>query len=204
MTCTEKKMDNKMEKMEKNENFFTSMNLPNKLTCLRMVLVIPFVIFMLAGKCEGAWKVLSLIIFIGASATDALDGYLARKNHLVTDFGKFMDPLADKILVCSAFICLTALGRIGAWIVIIIIAREFAISGLRLIAADHDIVIAASMFGKAKTVSQMAAVILLILAPAKGILLVLTKICVIAALILTVISLADYIYKNRQLLLMQD
>ena len=192
------------ENREKNESFFASMNLPNKLTCLRMVLVIPFVIFMLAGKCEGVWMILSLLIFVAASATDALDGYIARRDHLITDFGKFMDPLADKILVCSAFICLTALGRIGAWIVIVIIAREFAISGMRLIAADHGVVIAASIFGKAKTVSQMAAVILLILKLPRGIGSILTQICVAAALILTIVSLVDYIYKNRQLLNMQD
>ena len=192
------------EHREKNENFFTSMNLPNKLTCLRMILVIPFVIFMLAGKCEGVWMVLAFLFFVAASVTDMLDGYIARRDHLITDFGKFMDPLADKILVCSAFICLTALGRIGAWIVIVIIAREFAISGMRLIAADHGVVIAASIFGKAKTVSQMAAVLLLILNLPRGIGSALTNVCVIAALVLTIVSLADYIYKNRHLLTMQD
>ena len=185
-------------------NMIRNMNLPNKLTCLRMVMVIPFVICMLAGRAEGIFMWLSLIFFIGASLTDMLDGKIARRYNLITDFGKFMDPLADKLLVASALICLVELGRIPAWIVIIIIAREFIISGFRLIASDNGVVIAASWWGKTKTVSQMAMIVLLILGFRSGPLYVLTQIVTAAAAILTVISLIDYLYKNKNVLSMQD
>lgn len=176
------------------------MNTPNKLTCMRMVLVIPFVILMLAGHCEGWARWTSLAIFLIASLTDTLDGYLARRNHQITDFGKFMDPLADKILVCSALICLVELNRLYAWICIIIIAREFIISGFRLVASDNGIVIAASMWGKAKTVSQMAMIILLIIEFKSVPMRILTEIMMYAACALTVISLADYLIKNKNVL----
>ena len=185
-------------------NAFKNMNLPNKLTCVRMVMVVPFVLCMLLGKAEGVYMWLSLILFVGASLTDTLDGMIARKNNLITDFGKFMDPLADKLLVCSALICLIELQRIPAWIVIIIIAREFIISGFRLIASDNGIVIAASWWGKTKTVSQMLLIILLIINFQTGPLHVFTIIVMYAALILTVISLCDYLYKNRKVLSMQS
>ena len=124
------------------------MNLPNKLTVLRVVLIPFFVAFLLLSPGNDAFKWVSLAIFIIASLTDMLDGKIARKYNLITDFGKFMDPLADKLLVCSAMICLIELGRIPSWIVVIIIAREFIISGFRLIAADNGRVIAASYWGK--------------------------------------------------------
>ena len=138
------------------------------------------------------------MIFIVASLTDLLDGKIARKYHLVTNFGKFMDPLADKLLVCSALICLIELGQIPAWVVIIIISREFIISGFRLVASDNGVVIAASYWGKFKTVFQMTAVILLILnlEPLK----LVADIVLWIAVALTVISLADYIYKNHKVL----
>ena len=127
-------------------------------------------------------------------AQDMLDGKIARKYHLITDFGKFMDPLADKMLVISAMICLVSIDRIPAWIVIVIVAREFIISGFRLIAADKGVVIAASYWGKFKTVFQMAMVILMIAdIPALS---VLTQIVMWIALALTVISLIDYLRKN--------
>ena len=127
------------------------MNTPNKLTLLRVIMIPFFVVFMLADL--GSWsKWAALIVFVVASMTDWLDGYLARRDHLVTDFGKFMDPLADKLLVCSALICLTDMDRIPSWVVIIIISREFIISGFRLIASDNGVVIAANYWGKAKTV----------------------------------------------------
>ncbi len=185
-------------------NAFKKMNLPNKLTCLRMVMIVPFVICMLAGRAEGGWKWAALSLFVIASLTDMLDGKIARANNLITDFGKFMDPLADKLLVCSAMICLIDLGRIPTWIVIIIIAREFIISGFRLIASDNGIVIAASWWGKTKTVSQMAMVILQIIHFTSGPLYILQLIVTYAACILTVISLADYLWKNRAVLSMQD
>ena len=133
-------------------------------------------------------------IFIIASLTDMLDGKIARKYNLVTNFGKFMDPLADKLLVCSALICMIELGQLPAWMVIIIISREFIISGFRLVAADNGVVIAASYWGKFKTVFQMVGVVLLILNIEA--LSVITSLVIWIALILTVVSLVDYIVKN--------
>ena len=144
-----------------------------------------------------------MLFFAGASITDWFDGYLARKHHLVTNFGKFMDPLADKLLVCSAMICMIELGRLPAWIVIIIIAREFIISGFRLIAAENGVVIAANYWGKFKTVSQMIMIILLIL-HFGGIFAVLEQIFIWLSLALTVISLITYIWQNRSVLSMQE
>ncbi len=170
------------------------MNLPNKLTVFRVILIIPFVALLLCG-----YDYISLAIFIIASLTDLLDGKIARKYDLVTNFGKFMDPLADKLLVCSALICLIELGRIPAWIVIIIISREFIISGFRLIAADNQVVIAASYWGKFKTTFQMVMVCLMI--ANIDALYMLTQIVMWIAVALTVISLVDYIVKNKGVLL---
>ena len=173
------------------------MNLPNKLTCLRVILIPFFIVFMLTGRGGAAGKYIALAIFLVASFTDILDGYLARRDHLVTNFGKFMDPLADKLLVCSALICFVEQGKLAAWIVIIIIAREFAISAFRLIASDNGIVIAASYWGKFKTVSQMIMTVLLILdIPA---LYWLEQAFIWIALALTVISMIDYFAKNIQI-----
>ena len=176
------------------------MNLPNKLTCLRMVLIIPFVIFMLAGAGEGIYKWIALAIFIIASLTDMLDGQIARKYNLITDFGKFMDPLADKLLVCSALICMIELGRLPAWMVVIIIAREFIISGFRLIAAEKGVVIAANYWGKFKTATQMVMIILLILDIQIPFFRILTQILIWVSLILTVISLVTYILDNKSVM----
>ena len=174
------------------------MNLPNKLTLFRVILIPFFVVFMLVNITGNADKWIALIIFIIASLTDLLDGKIARKYNLITDFGKFMDPLADKLLVCSALICLVSLNRIPAWIVIIIIAREFIISGFRLIAADNGRVIAASYWGKFKTTFQMIMVILMIADISQ--LFILTQIIMYAALILTVVSLVDYLVKNKDVM----
>lgn len=179
-------------------NFLKNMNLPNRLTVIRMVLIIPFVICMLAGKGTGASGIAALVIFIAAAATDAIDGKIARSRGLVTDFGKFMDPLADKLLVVSALICLLDLKRIPVWAVLIIIAREFIISGFRLIASDNGIVIAAGIWGKIKTVVQMVMTICLIIY--KGPFVTIGNILVYAAVALTVISLVDYIYHNAGVL----
>ena len=141
---------------------------------------------------------------MAASITDWFDGYLARKNHLVTNFGKFMDPLADKLLVCSAMICMIELGRLPAWFVIIIIGREFIISGFRLIAAENGIVIAANYWGKFKTVSQMIMIILLILHFDLSVFVILEQIFIWLSLALTVISLMTYIWQNRSVLSMQE
>lgn len=206
------------------------MNLPNKLTCLRVIMIPFFVVFMMLSESSGipgqavavtggadgptsvffAWKtggmnfqadmmrVTACVIFCLASFTDFLDGYLARKNNLVTNFGKFMDPLADKLLVCSALILITVYSPyVPVWVTLIIIGREFIISGFRLVASDNGIVIAASKWGKLKTVSQMVLCILGIL-NVSGLIF---NIFVALALILALISLADYILKNKEVLL---
>lgn len=171
------------------------MNLPNKLTVLRVCMVPVFVFLMLWDGLGDAGKYAAAAIFILASMTDWLDGYLARRDNLVTDFGKFMDPIADKLLVCSALICLVEKGTLAAWIVIIIIGREFIISGFRLVASDKGTVIAASYWGKFKTVSQMLMVILLIL-DLGGVFGTIASVLIWVSLALTVISLADYLHKN--------
>ena len=170
------------------------MNLPNKLTVLRMIMIVPFVFFMLTDVAGGMSKWIALALFVIASLTDLLDGKIARKYNLVTNFGKFMDPLADKLLVCAAMICLVETGKIASWVVIIIISREFIISGFRLIASDNGIVIAASYWGKFKTVFQMVMIILMIADIA--VLSVVTQIVMWIALILTIVSLIDYLKKN--------
>ena len=176
------------------------MNLPNKLTVLRVIMVPFFVVFMLYPLAGDASKYVALALFCIASFTDFLDGFIARKYNLVTNFGKFMDPLADKLLVCSALICLSSMGKLAAWITLIIIAREFIISGFRLVASDNGIVIAASYWGKFKTVSHMAMIIMLILDFQNKIYQFATGVVVGIGLILTVVSLVDYVCKNKQVL----
>ena len=164
---------------------------------LRVIMIPFFVVFMLMDGMASA-RYIALALFVVASFTDFLDGNIARKRNLVTNFGKFMDPLADKLLVCSALICLIETGQLPAWYVIIIIAREFIISGFRLIASDNGIVIAASYWGKFKTVSQMIMIILMILNISA--LSMVTTLFYWIALVLTVVSLVDYIKKNFQVL----
>lgn len=175
------------------------MNLPNKLTVLRVIMIPFFVAALLYdGGANQNMRYVAAAIFIIASLTDMLDGKIARKYNLVTNFGKFMDPLADKLLVCSALICMIELRELPAWMVIIIISREFIISGFRLVASDNGVVIAASYWGKFKTTFQMIGVVLLIFnIPALS---TLTTIIVWIALALTVISLVDYIVKNAGVL----
>lgn len=175
------------------------MNLPNKLTVLRIIMVPFFVFFMLTDVGGVANKWIALILFCIASLTDLLDGKIARKYNLVTNFGKFMDPLADKLLVCSAMICLVEMKKLAAWIVIVIIAREFIISGFRLVASDNGIVIAASYWGKFKTVFQMAMIIVLIM-DLGGVFDLIGNVLIWIALALTIISLMDYVLKNKQVL----
>ena len=175
------------------------MNLPNKLTVLRVILIPFFVAAVLFDEGDSQiFRYLAASIFIVASLTDMLDGKIARKYNLVTNFGKFMDPLADKLLVCAALICLVELEQLPAWMVIVIVSREFIISGFRLVAAEQGIVIAASYWGKFKTTFQMIAIILMIvdlrvLNPA-------TWLCTWIALILTVVSLVDYLVKNKDVM----
>ena len=175
------------------------MNLPNKLTIIRVCLIPFFVAALLFDHGNNyTMRIVANVLFIVASLTDLFDGKIARKYTLVTNFGKFMDPLADKLLVCSALICLIELGQLPAWVVIIIISREFIISGFRLVAADNGVVIAASYWGKFKTTFQMAAVILMIFnIPA---LTLVTNIVVVIAVALTIISLVDYVAKNIKIL----
>ena len=175
------------------------MNLPNKLTTLRVIMIPFFVVFMLADMGRTG-DYIALALFCLASLTDFFDGYLARKNHLVTNFGKFMDPLADKLLVGSAAICLIEMGRIPAWVVVILISREFIISGFRLIAADNGVVIAASIWGKFKTVCQMFMTIALILHLDTPVWAVVEQVLIWGSVALTIVSLVDYIYKNRHVL----
>ncbi len=176
------------------------MNLPNKLTILRVLMIPFFVFFMLTDVAGDASKYIALVLFVAASLTDTLDGYIARKYNLITNFGKFMDPLADKLLVCSAMICMVKTMQLPAWVVIVIIIREFIISGFRLVASDNGIVIAASYWGKFKTVVQMVMVILLILNLSFVWYQVLCQAAIWLAVILTVVSLVDYIRKNTGVL----
>ena len=174
------------------------MNLPNKLTLCRVFAIPLFLIFMLVpGIPHFTARLISLLIFILACVTDALDGYIARRDHLVTDFGKFMDPLADKLLVSSALICFVQWKTVPAIIVIIIIGREFIISGFRLVAADNRVVIAASMWGKVKTVVQMFFCMFFIADFNNVFFNVLEQVLMYASAVLSIISLIDYIRKNK-------
>ena len=179
------------------------MNTPNKLTILRVIMIPFFVFCMLVPFADGANKWVALAIFVIASLTDWFDGYLARRDNLVTDFGKFMDPLADKMLVGAAMICMVSLGTLPAWIVIVIISREFIISGFRLIAADNGIVIAASWWGKIKTATQMIMIIVVIANIGGAVFHIIGQILIYASLVFTVISLVDYLIKNKKVLKMQ-
>lgn len=176
------------------------MNLPNKLTILRIILV-PVYVFLLLSNCFGdITRWIALAVFILASLTDLLDGKIARKYNLITNFGKFMDPLADKMLVCSALICLVELNRIYSWMVIIIVVRDFVISGFRLVAAEGGKVIAANGWGKWKTASQMVMICLLTADIQYGFFPALSEAFKWIALILTVISLIVYLYDNREVM----
>lgn len=175
------------------------MNLPNKITIFRVLMIPIFVALMLIPGIPYG-KYLAAAVFIIAALSDLLDGYLARKNNLITNFGKFMDPLADKLLVCSALICFVELKLLPAWIVIIIISREFIISGFRLIASDKGVVIAAGWWGKLKTNVQMIMSVMLIINLDVPFINILEQIAIYLSVALTIISLLDYLYKNRGIL----
>ena len=178
------------------------MNLPNKLTVLRIILIPLLVVFLLFPITGDYDRWIALVLFCVASLTDFADGRIARGRNLVTNFGKLMDPLADKLLVCSALVCLVALERIPAWIVIIIIAREFAISGVRQVAAEQGRVIAASYWGKFKTFSQMLMIICMIvdLKTLEPGLDIVTQLLMWIAFALTLISMLDYLIKNKDVI----
>lgn len=175
------------------------MNLPNKITMFRVVLIPFFILFMLCPVFGGIDKYIAAGIFITASITDFIDGQLARRMNLVTNFGKFMDPLADKLLVCSALICLCG-KKIPVVVVIIIISREFIISGFRLIASDKGVVIAAGWWGKVKTAVSMVMIIVVIIDLNNKAYQMLENVLIYASLVLTVISLIDYLLKNKEVL----
>lgn len=174
------------------------MNLPNKLTMGRIFAIPVFIVVFLMD-----YRIAAAVIFILAAVTDMLDGHIARKHNLVTNFGKLMDPLADKLLVMSALICMVEVGDVAGWMVVVILGREFIITGMRQVAAAQGIVIAAGTTGKIKTITQMIAIPLLILEnwpfTALGIPVPFDQIFLWIALIMTIVSGAEYIMKNRQL-----
>ncbi|MBP3385206.1 MAG: CDP-diacylglycerol--glycerol-3-phosphate 3-phosphatidyltransferase [Firmicutes bacterium] len=175
------------------------MNLPNKLTMARIIAIPIFIVVLMME-----FRYAATIIFILAALTDMLDGHIARKYNLVSNFGKLMDPLADKLLVMAALVCLVELGNVPAWMVVVILAREFAVTGLRQVAVEQGIVIAAAPTGKIKTITQMIAIPLLLLAnwPFSYIGIPMDQIFLWIAVAMTIISGAEYFYKNRQLLSM--
>ena len=177
------------------------MNLPNKLTILRVIMIPFFVAALLYdGGANQNMRYVAAALFIIASLTDMLDGKIARARNLVTNFGKFMDPLADKLLVCSAMICMIPLGKLQAWFVIVIIAREFMITGFRTLAVEQNIVIAAGFWGKLKTICQMFMIIFLLLNFNNSVTIVISHILIWASLILAIVSAVDYIVNNKQVL----
>lgn len=175
------------------------MNLPNKLTLLR-VFMIPIFLLVLFLAPEPVNRYVAVVIFIVASLTDMLDGKIARKYNLVSNFGKFMDPLADKLLVMSALVSMVALEDLAAWVVIIILAREFAITGFRTLAMEANIVMAASWWGKVKTTTQMIMIPVVLLKLPFGCMPMVENILVALAVFFTIFSGADYMIKNKQVL----
>lgn len=176
-----------------------SMNLPNALTLSRIFFVPVLIAVMLGGnfRLETGWftltkEWLALWIFLTAATTDFLDGYLARRRRQVTTFGKLLDPIADKLLISAAFISLVELGRVPAWVVVLVVGREFAVSGLRYIALTENITIAASNLGKAKMVSQVVAISLLLIAAYDPVLGMLGQLALIPVVVLTIVSMYDY------------
>jgi CDP-diacylglycerol--glycerol-3-phosphate 3-phosphatidyltransferase len=187
--------------MGEERRLIMQMNLPNKLTMLRMIMIPIFIIVLLSGLVPTPLnRYIAVLIFMAASFTDYLDGHIARKYNLVTNLGKFMDPLADKLLVASALISMVSLKEISAWIVIVIISREFIITGFRTIAVEANVVIAASWWGKIKTVSQMVMIIVVLSGVGSYSGAMLGEILIYASLIFTVVSGVDYIVKNRNVL----
>ena len=177
------------------------MNLANKLTTLRVVLIPVFLVLLLSPLiAEPVNRYIAVGIFIAASITDFLDGYIARSRNMITNFGKFMDPLADKLLVCSALVSMVELGDLPAWVVVIILSREFAITGFRTLAMQANIVMAASWWGKLKTATQMIMIIVVLLQIQASVMNVIETILVALAVFFTIVSGVDYIVKNKAVL----
>jgi CDP-diacylglycerol--glycerol-3-phosphate 3-phosphatidyltransferase len=179
------------------------MNLPNKITLARVLMIPIYLIFMLVEQIPYG-RYIAGFVFTIAAITDALDGYIARKNNLITNFGKFMDPLADKLLVCSALICFVETHQMASWIAIIIIAREFIVSGFRTIAADNGVVLAAGWWGKIKTNVQVVMSVMLTVNLDFAFINILEEVSIYLALALTIISMIDYFLKNKELLFSKD
>lgn len=181
-------------------NWFKNMNLPNKLTVIRILAIPLFLIFLYISK--GVFRFLPLLIFAAAAITDAIDGHIARRDNLVTDFGKFMDPLADKLLTTSAFIAFVEIGYLSSWVVVLIISREFLISGFRTLAASKGITIAANPWGKIKTVFQMILIVVILLNYTGYAAFTNAWITPLVAIVvlLTVTSGATYIYENLEVI----
>lgn len=177
-------------------NYLKTMNLPNKLTLLRILLIPLFLFFLFITG--GIFRFLPLLVFIGAAVTDAIDGYIARRDNLITDFGKFMDPLADKLLTASAFIAFVEIDYLSSWVVVLIISREFLISGFRTLAASKGVTIAANKWGKVKTVFQMILIVVILMDYTGYMGFVSPSIIpfIIITVLLTIISGATYIYDN--------
>lgn len=181
-------------------NWFKNLNLPNQLTLIRILLIPLFLIFLFITG--GIFRFIPLIIFVGAAITDAIDGHIARRDHLITDFGKFMDPLADKMLTAAAFIAFVEIGYLSSWVVILIIAREFIISGFRTLAASNGVTIAANSWGKVKTIFQMVLIVVILFHYTGyfGFFTLLITPLIFITVILTVVSGATYIYDNLNVL----
>jgi len=173
------------------------MTLANKITLIRIGLIPFFVIFMMLPIPYSHW--VAAIIFIIASVTDGVDGYIARTRNQITNFGKFLDPLADKLLISAALVMLVAVGKVAPWIVIVIISREFAITGMRTVAVAAGLVVAASPLGKIKTVSQIIAIVFLLFSGMTGTAFLLGQIFMYIALFFTIYSGVDYFYRNRNI-----
>jgi len=177
------------------------LNLANKLTILRIFMIPVFMIFLLNKIPYG--ESIAALIFVAAALTDTLDGYIARKRNQITTLGKFMDPLADKLLVSAALISLVQMGKLSAWVVVIIISREFTISILRAVAAAEGVVIAASWWGKAKTITQIIAIIIILMDnyPFKYVGIPMDQIMIFAAVIFTIVSGIDYLQLNKHIIM---
>lgn len=177
------------------------MNLANKITMLRVILIPVFLVVLLSDWIMMPWnRYIAAAIFIIASLTDMLDGYIARSRNMVTNFGKFMDPLADKLLVCAALISMVGMGDLPAWVVIIIISREFAITGFRTLAVEANVVIAASWWGKIKTTIQMIMIVVVLIQAPSRLFGSIENLLIWLAVIFTIISGVDYIVKNIHVL----
>ncbi len=177
------------------------MNLPNQLTLLRICMIPLFLVILLGGFLTPPFdRYIATAVFIVASLTDALDGYIARSRNLITNLGKFMDPLADKMLVAAALIAMVQLELLPAWVVVLIICREFIITGFRTIAASSGIVIAAGNLGKIKTIVQMVMIVFILIGFNGALADIITAILIWLSVIFTIISAAEYIYKNISVL----